>query len=394
MLSVGFLIDELRYTSRGIITNFALKLHPWIDAKGKPRKGLLRVMAELFGEDYNAVNRIYFLPQDSITRFFGVRLRVSDDPSEPTAVEMVPISPDKLWHFDGKLWKGACYFIDEAHEYFKQADWQLIGSETQSWASQNRRTGDDAWLLTQDAELVAKPFRRQSLECYYVTNRGHMSFGPFRQPNVISYGLYMSTPPKPMEPALRHGRLTYSRDILQEVYDTAGGAGVHGGSADIGFRAKGLHWSWIIAFFVIGFCAICLGLYGCNKATNAAVSSAFSGSAKSNAVSLFPVAISNLSAVHNDSTPASPNRFLAVRDRVRDGQSVLPKVSGWTQGTQGYAVAFSDGVIVLAKSFVEEGRFVFVDGVRYERGPQNPAGIPLRDFDSAASFTPPSKKKN
>ena len=49
------LIEELRSSTRAIVTNLALEFQPWVDAKGVARPGLLRVLQDTYGSNFDAV---------------------------------------------------------------------------------------------------------------------------------------------------------------------------------------------------------------------------------------------------------------------------------------------------------------------------------------------------
>lgn len=276
IFAVAEVIRILRETDHYIITNLALRLHPWCrqEKRGKvvasvPQRGLLAVLLELFGETYNAERRIVFLKDDAeISRFWAVRMTTAEEP-ERINVPQPPVSVSaegveiRRWVFDGQAWRGAVYIIDEGHEYFPAPAWKALQGEGQSWASQNRRSGDEALILTQCPELVALPFRRQSLECYTMVNHAYRTFGPFRHPEVIRYSVHLNTPPNPGETCMRSGSIGLPRKLVQEAYDTASGAGVFGSTADVGRRAKGLPWHSMV-WFLLGILGLSVVLFsGC-----------------------------------------------------------------------------------------------------------------------------------
>ena len=272
------LITQLRESNRGIAVFMALQLHPWVNKKGKPMRGLLWHLESRYGETFDAERRIYFLKREELKRFYACRVVVPEDPSEPRTVVWVPPRPKDpekpqsgLWYFDGRQFPPMAFYIDEAHEEFPQEAWKDIGTEVQSWASQNRRTGDHALLITQQSELVAKPFRRQSLECIWMVNLAYKTVGPFRQPEKIRYYVHVHTPPKDSEKPLRKGTVTHPGGWIQECFDTSGGGSVSHGHADLGEKAKGLNWKWAPAGALALIVCAYLALEGCAKAVSHAL---------------------------------------------------------------------------------------------------------------------------
>lgn len=271
----GQIVTELRTTDRPIVTNFALRLQPWVQKRKRKKDvaypGLLWTLRTVFGSTFDAERRIYFLTEEELYTFWRVRPHIPEDPTAPVEIRRMPAAPDSRFHFDDAMYSGCFYAIDEAHEYFPKEKWKLLEGEGMSWASQNRRCGDDAWVLTQEPGLVAKGFRDQSKECYRMVNHAHRAISIFRQPDAISYGVYLHTPPGDSEPALTRGTLEYRREMLEACYDTNGGASVQGGGADIGYRAKGLHWAFAPGALIAGIVLFMLMLSGCKHALLRAV---------------------------------------------------------------------------------------------------------------------------
>ena len=251
-------VEELRTSNRFIVTNAAIEMYPWVDGKGVARKGLLRSLQDKYGEDLDCERRLVFLDDKEVKWFMrcrpyldetGIVVKRFIEASEDGRFNLQAPNPRREDIRDGM--RGVCYVIDEAHEYFSSRDWQITqkyGKEVLSWSSQNRRAGDDAWFLTQVIGNVEKQLRGTSQECIWLVNHRLQSLGVFRQPDVLSYRVYSSTPPAPSDTALCKGRLQCDRQWVYGIYNTARAASVSGSSADIGQRAKGLHWSWIFAF--------------------------------------------------------------------------------------------------------------------------------------------------
>lgn len=242
-LAVLELVEEIRRGKRMIVTNMAIRMDPWVDGKGVARSGLERSLQDKFGDTFDCRQRICLIDDDEVKRFYAVR---------PTIVEGRQVKQVLSEEEDGRFrlkvgagFEGVAYFIDEAHEFFSAREWAKTGKEVLSWASQQRRAGDDCWFLSQVVNNVEKQLRGVSQQCYWVTNHRLASLGVFRQPDVISYRLFSSTPPAPTEMSLRKGIVRYDKEFVHALYDTAAGVGVTGRGADIGQRAKGLHWSFL-----------------------------------------------------------------------------------------------------------------------------------------------------
>jgi len=201
------LVDELRMTNRAVVTNMAIELHPWVDGGGVPRLGLLQSLQKEFGSTFDAEDRLYLLSDEQVKRFYAWRPEVDDG---VIRFRELPLDgPQRQARF--KLTKGVpgvAYFIDEAHEFFASRDWQETGKETLSWASQQRRAGDDAWLLTQVVGNVEKQLRGVSQECVWLVNHRLQSLAMFRQPDMLSYRVFSSTPPAPSEHWLTAGKVS------------------------------------------------------------------------------------------------------------------------------------------------------------------------------------------
>lgn len=359
---VSKLIDELRSSRRGIVTSLAIELGPWVNKKGVAYPGLLKTLEMVYGDTFDAVRRIYVLKDEEIAYFWRVRVRVPEDADLPREVITVAAAARdqdgrSRW-FQGPDVPGCWYAIGEAHEHFSAETWKNLVGEGQSWASQNRRGGDDAWIETQDAELVAKPLRRQSLECYTMINHAYRALGPFRQPDVISYRIHVNTPPRESEPCLRMGRIDLPREKLWGCYDTARGGSVHGGSADIGKRAAGINWKAIPALLVGFFIVACVGLVGCE----ALVKRAISGPDFQKLKGAASFRMTNLVAPVAEAPAAAVRKVVVVPQSSINTNIVV--AWGGVPG-RGYTVQFEDGSEVDAVAVVAVGGNVLVDGVQY-----------------------------
>lgn len=285
LYSVLALVEELRTTTRFIVTNMALEMKPWVDGGGKARKGLLASLEDVYGSTFEAEERIHFLKDSEVKQFYLVRPRWVPE-EQRVAVERLELQDDKRFRM-GKGVAGTCYFIDEAHEFYPASEWQDVARTTLSWASQQRRAGDDCYFLSQVIGNVAKPLRGVSQECVMLVNHRLQSIAMFRQPDMLSYRVYSSTPPGPSEHWLKAGKVQCKRDFVYGIYNTSKGVGVNANTkADIGVRAKGLHWSALIWIVV----ALFLAVLGVNKGLQGAIRKAvgFGPALVTNAVVVAP----------------------------------------------------------------------------------------------------------
>lgn len=345
---VNEIIEELRFGKRPVIVSLALKLDPWVNSKGVAYRGLIEELRRRFGSDFQARERIKFLTDDQVKRFWNFRCRQSSW----DLAEMDQVDKDN-WAFDGVIWRSAFYAIDECHLHFRKEDWRLVGNQGQAYASQNARAGDDIWLITQRAELVAKPFRDQSVECIWMVNHFHRRIGMFRGVKRISYEVHLSTPPSPGDPPLSGGTLEFKDDWLNGVYDTAAGGRVVGGDADIGTHAKGLHLGWGAAMAFGGIMALMLFFIGCMKGANWGSRKVFS------ALDHRRGAVREVETNMLAAERVVP-RIVAGPVRVAHEISDV-RVTGWAGGR----VYLSDGAVIEGARVVKTATGVSVNGNLY-----------------------------
>lgn len=256
--AVIWLVEVLRSTNRPIVTNMAVELGPWVDGGGRARKGLLRTLHDKYGSTFDAERRIHFIRErDDVRRFYAVRPRVPRDDWEPVEVLRLPPPAEKgRFRFDADKYPSCVYFIDEAHVFFPAAGMQVDKegmdiSELLGYASQAGRCGDLVFLISQFAEMVNKKLRILSQECHVMVNHRHQMIGKFRQPDVISYCVFASTPPGDSEQWMTRGMLRYDKEEIEGSYNTGAGEGVSGNTqADIGRRAKGMP-LWVVPVCIV-----------------------------------------------------------------------------------------------------------------------------------------------
>jgi hypothetical protein len=388
---VVWVIEQLRTQprTRPIVTNMALELHPWVDGKGVARRGLLRVLQDKYGETFNAEQRIYLLKHEEVARFYSIRPIVSQDEDVERQIEIVP--KQEMWKFDANKYPGADFAIDESEIYFPSdsIDPQSRSKEDKEalqWAKQAGRGGDHALFISQNLAWISPRIRGTCQECWWMTNHVHISWGMFRRPDRITQETYADALGPQATRSLEWLTKTtfnYSREEIDSSYNTATGVGVTGNSAaDIGQRAKGLHWSFIPAGIVALGIVACIGLIGFKKVVQAAFNGQQNGAKQ--AAGILPgqtngtglenaeftklqKAVEQLMAQQGTRPIASGVSNLRAQV-VKSAPVVAPEiVIGITRG-QTTIVTLDDGTQFEAKHIEETGRELAIDGVIYKRG--------------------------
>lgn len=350
LYAVTELIRELRSTNRCVVTNMAIRLHPWIDGSGVPREGLKAVLQRLYHQDYDVEKRVHLLQDEQVKTFFMYRWRIN---YQGDVEQWQPVEKgDNRFRVEG-AW-GCFYIIDEVHEFFGTRNWKETGSLALSWASQSRRSGDDAILISQACENVDVALRRVSQECIWVINHRHLAASIFRQPDMITFGKYAQTPPKKGDSCLHRGRLKYDKRDIFSSYDTAAGVGVAGKGADIGKRARGLHWAWFPLFGLGALLAVMFGY----KAL------------QSHVIPMTGKLVqfgSNVSKMTNSAlTVMSPPGKRTMNAPTLRERKEIGEITGYGGITGRWSVFTSEGKIIRGRHLVDtrEG-IVVLDGVAY-----------------------------
>jgi len=375
----------MNYPGRCIVTNVALKLHPWVDGKGVARKGLLRILLDRYGSTFDAERRIVLITHEQVRRFYAVRPILPCNDWEP--VEVKHIDAGEHWAFDGNQYKGVDYVIDEVHVYWPAQGMPAakelpVRGEDLGYFTQSGRCGDEVILISQVLTNVNVKLRGVAQECHWFTNHRLARLSYWRQPDKISYKVFASTPPGPSEQHMAQGILKYSRDEIESSYNTAEGVGVSGNAAaDIGVRAKGLP-MWTIG--VLGVAVIGLvvaALFGFSKITQA-VARKFAPERT------WDIKSSNSpSAVASSSASFSPAQWdilkvLLAEQRLSEekGKPVkaLPEkvtyepdeiATGFAGSGNSWTVILGDGSRREGRQFMRWSGIVKLDGVTYQWRP-------------------------
>lgn len=264
---VIWLIEILRTTRYPIVTNLALELGPWVDGAGVARRGLLRVLQDRYGTDFDAKRRLTIIEDvKELRRFYSYRPRIPSNTWDNVEMLRLPEPADGKFRFDGDRYPGVVYMLDEVHMVFPGMNMNApkedrMSVEAVEYASQAGRCGDLVFAISQVPNNVDVKFRGQAQECHWLTNHVHLQLGPFRQPDRISYRVYSSTPPAAGEQWLARGLVRYRRDDIESCYNTSRGAAVQGTTAaDIGRRAKGAPF-WAIGLLIALIMFAAWGVY-------------------------------------------------------------------------------------------------------------------------------------
>lgn len=385
---VIWLVEKLRTDHRPIVTNMALKMDPWVDGKGRPHKGLLRTLQDKYGETFDAERRVYVLKHSEVARFYAIRPEVPKDESEPREIKTVPRSD--MWKFDSNKYSNCCYAIDEAEVYFPSAAVDSARAshedpELLQWAKQAGRGGDDALFISQNLTWISIKLRKTCQECWWMVNHAHIPFSIFRRPDHITEETYMNCPPNPGEQYLRKAKLAYHREEIEGCYNTAEGVGVTGNSAaDIGQRAKGLHWAFVPGGIVVLAIIAMFGLRALGDGVKAVWSNKVKPVKGTNELAMASVGSDGFTAMQRAQLvgmfskltnyikepvrAAGPGREVETKKKVKEPEYPVDQVIGIVRGRAGISVALDDGSVFMAREVEEFGREVAVDGVIYRRG--------------------------
>jgi hypothetical protein len=252
------IIDELKNTERPIITNFALRLQPWNRPLGKrrsrPEKGLLQYLLDTYGETFNAEKRIHVLDDEDMQVFYLWRCTPDFKLTKIAAEYSLDGSISKIdeseWSNTLPTWYGA----DEGWKFWNSRNWQRQDKGIQFYNAQHRKAGDDLMITTQHLAQIDKQMRVLVQTYHSLVNHGKRKMGIFRQPAVISV-FETNEPPEAGRKSLGAAPkvVKFDKAGLGGCFDTAQGAGVQGGAADILHKTKGLPpWGMLLLVILIG----------------------------------------------------------------------------------------------------------------------------------------------
>lgn len=375
----GYMTDRLLWalanTDRWVVTNLAIEWDPWIDGKGVARHGLKWVIEQMYPTvDPEAwKERIFYMPPlgkdktawDAIRWFFLYRPVLQEDGTRKlTRCDNLLLSignDDKVLFTCDEKTPRCHYLIDEAHEFFGAEDWAHLAKGHRSWASQNRRAGDEADLGTQVPGNVAKPFRKLATECHVLINHAKLTWLFIKQPDKISYRVYATTEWTPTDSVLRAGVLLKAKRYI-EGYNSAKGAGVSGAAADLGEKAKGLHWAAVpplllCLLLVAGCGAVSFWRWGIDAMQHKTFK--MFAKAHDTATNATPAIFRAAPSPTNQTAP----HISAASIPARITKFTPTPIQGYmTAKSNQFAVVWEDGSVSLARSVRDSGRYVYVDG--------------------------------
>lgn len=218
--ATGKLIEQLVTTTRHIVTNLPLRL-------GELNAYLQEHHPELAP---GVLDRITMLEDDDLGRFWEVR------------------GPDPAL--------GVAYFLDEAHIKFNARDWASVRRECINYLSQHRKMGDAIYAITQSPGNLDKQFRSIAEDFTRLSNGYTRQYGMFKARGRFYTHSFYHEPQGNSEP-YHKGTFSLDPDGIAKCYDTAKGIGVHGTTADIGRRAKGIPVLWVFPM-ALGLGSLCL----------------------------------------------------------------------------------------------------------------------------------------
>jgi len=255
------IIEELRFGERVIITNFAIRIPPWVRSVGgynkrklKPEMGLKSYLWQEYGEDYDCEKRIHHLTDKQTREFYLYRTNESGSvyELEHTRDDKGNVVTFSTTTFGGR---SVLYCIDEAWKDFGSRDWQNTGKGVLFYNAQHRKFGDTVLLCTQNTKQVETALRQVAQDFSVVTNMGKRKMGMFRQASMFICTTYAEPPTGISSEPLSRELHRLDKAGLGGCFDTAAGIGVGGGgSADIFERVKGYPW-WVVPciFLVVIF---------------------------------------------------------------------------------------------------------------------------------------------
>ena len=262
------IVDELVYGTRGVVTNLALLQESKVLGKVTSRKAGLGSLNKYIHDkfpklDCRVIQRVRILDEDDVPHFFCHRVSRGglhyDIPVPDADAEKRGARPDfSMLRDDGCL-----FVIDEFHDYFNARLWAEVGRSVGWYKNQQRKIGDDIHACTPQIDEVDKQLRTIGHE-YRVYN----NLGLRKVRGVVLPQTFICTVFSSLDAVKRKGqplsKFPFTLDVaLANCYDTAKGVrGLQGGSADIGKRPKGIHWSVpVIIFFTVILGIIYAGFY-------------------------------------------------------------------------------------------------------------------------------------
>ncbi len=258
------IIEVLTKTQQHVVTNMVVRLD------------VLQEYLDVHGHDIHVLDRVTLLNDEETRDFWlfrgsGYVLPKPDhyDGKDADNVSYAPLFEDPRWRIGGKLlnadgsptnFKGTCYVIDECQNVWPARGWQGTGQHIAFYLSQHGKLGDTVFFVTQNVKNVDRMLYSVAQDFTYCRNHRIEKHGRFRGDNKFTAKTY----PGPVQ---NGNEITlnvedYPLDLeIAACYDTSAGVGMPGGgTADAGFRAKGVPlkmvWVGLGAVLLLCFCVI------------------------------------------------------------------------------------------------------------------------------------------
>ena len=254
LFSVMCILDELRLTSRNIVTNVSLNV---------PR--VCEYLHERYGESFNASHRIKLLNETecyAFWLFYGQGLELKERRTIPVPeyfnckkgdIDVVDYSP--------RGDTSVLYVIDEVHKFFGARQWAQNGQDAFYYLSEHRKFGDDVLLCSQHAGNVDKQMRSIVQDWTYLRNFNKERFGRFRSFKFLQRSTYASEQKGSGDENLCMERVRFNLDLegVCSCYDTAAGVGIIGRTgADAGHAQRGLPpWLYFVGLATCALAVLC-----------------------------------------------------------------------------------------------------------------------------------------
>lgn len=255
------IIDALTKTQQHVVTNMVLRL----DA--------LQEYLDAHGHNVHVLDRVTVIDDEQTKNFWlyranGYVLPVPESYAEKEGanVDYSPLFHDPVWRIGHKLFtedgsptnfNGTCYVIDEVQNIWPARGWQGSGKHVAFYLSQHGKLGDTVYFITQNVKNVDPIIYRVAQDFTYCRNHRMEKHGRFRGENKFSAKTYPGPVQDGNEVTLNVEEFKLDLEIAA-CYDTSAGVGMPGGgTADAGFRAKGIP----LKLVWVGLAVVLCGVY-------------------------------------------------------------------------------------------------------------------------------------
>jgi len=291
------IIEVLTKTQQHVVTNMVVRLD------------VLQEYLDTHGYDIHVIDRVTLIDDDQTRDFWLYRSDEYKLPTpegygdkkdkDPENISYRPLFEDAGWRVGGKLFKedgspadfkGTCYVIDEVQNLWPARGWQGTGHHIAFYLSQHGKLGDTVFFITQNVKNVDRLLYSVAQDFTYCRNHRMEKHGRFRGENKFTAKTYPGPVQDGNEVTLNVEDFKLDLEIAA-CYDTSAGVGMPGGgTADAGFRAKGipLKMVWVSLAAVLVFCWAFF-TYGLPRFTNRFLAPAINPAAVNKSFSLASV---------------------------------------------------------------------------------------------------------